>query len=280
MPDSTEKITVMELMLSKFADIANRKVKAGIEISKAESELLEIVKNQSAESAEAFKSRWNPVPEEDIRKLNEAPQEANAEATEGKSSSTLDSHSLPISVLKLARGWEEKLSAAGVSTVGGLGEYISDGCLKPGCLPRVGPEAVEKIRAAYQEYTGTALSPTTGPSTLASDQVPASYIPAAFDACYAEGKRFAEAGAKAIENPHPRGTALWASWDRGWQETFAVMEADDEATREEGSSVASTPEPTPEPAPTSGPEIPDLDLSPSSASDPAAPVPDDEFDDL
>lgn len=222
-----------------------------------------------------------PNPEANLTPEQEAPQEANAEATEGESSSPLDSHSLPISVLKLARGWEEKLSSAGVSTVGELGEYISDGCLKPGCLPRVGPEAVEKIRAAYQEYTGKVLPPAAGPSTPASDPVPASYIPAASGACYAEGKRFAEAGAKAVENPHPKGTALWASWDRGWQETFAVMEADDEATREEGTSPAdakgeATPEPAP--APTSGPEIPDLDLS--SSPSPAAPVTDDEFGDL
>lgn len=202
----------------------------------------------------------NPIPEQ------EAPQEANTEATEGESSSSFSSRSLPISVLKLARGWEEKLSSAGVSTVADLGEYISDGCLKPGCLPRVGPEAVEKIRVAYQEYTGTVLPPSAGLSTPASDPAPTSTpIPEpTSDACYAEGKRFAEAGAKAVENPHPKGTALWASWDRGWQETFAVMEADDEATRE------AEPEPAKE-----SPCLPELDLSPAPA-----PAKDDEFADL
>lgn len=186
----------------------------------------------------------------------------------------------PISVLKLAKGWEEKLISAGVSTVGELGEYISDGCLKPGCLPRVGPEAVEKIRAAYQEHTGEILLPSAGASTPTQESTPTP-TPAP-DACYAEGKRFAEAGAKAIENPHPKGTALWASWDRGWQETFAEMDVDDEATREEIGSVEPS-SPAPEPTPTAGPEIPDLDLSPSAGASPApssAAAPDDEFDDL
>lgn len=220
----------------------------------------------------------NPTPEQ------EAPQEANAEATEGKSSSSLDSHSLPISVLKLARGWEEKLSAAGVSTVADLGEYISDGCLKPGCLPRVGPEAVEKIRAAYQEYTGTTLPPSAGRSTPASDPAPTSTPTPepTSDACYAEGKRFAEAGAKAFVNPHPKGTALWASWDRGWQETFAVMEANDLEEEVDSVEPAASPAlaPTPEPAPTSSPGIPDLDLSPAPAPTSPAPAVEDEFDDL
>ena len=265
-----------EYLLSRLRDLTRDRIQTERRIVKVMEELDYLSGDWNSTQAGSGVSVPNPEPI--AEKSTEASRKTNAEAGGGEAKNVPVTHaSLPISVLKLAKGWEEKLSAAGVATVGDLGEYISDGCLKPGCLPRVGPEAVEKIRAAYQGFTGEVLPPpSTGQSTPthASEPEP-SYIPAAFDSAYAEGKRFAEEGHKAISNPHPKGNALWASWDRGWQETFAVMEADDEATKEGDTPAVETPS---EPASIPGPKIPDLDLSSSPA--PSAPVTDDEFGDL
>ncbi len=77
----------------------------------------------------------------------------------------------PISVLKLAKGWEEKLIERGVQTVGDLGKWIYESKLVPGFAPRVGPDAVEKIKAAWRGYVypngvgdGGVVNPPTGAS--------------------------------------------------------------------------------------------------------------------
>lgn len=156
----------------------------------------------------------------------------------------------PIASLKLAKGWEEKLSAAGVVTVQDLGRFINDGKLVPGCFSRVGPEAVEKIKAAWREYVypdgvtceiaarDKATSPSTGPS-LPPTAVAAMVPPTQSDeSIRSEGAQFAAGGYKACENPHKPGTREHGVWDAGWQEYFATHEASDEATSEEAGESA------------------------------------------
>lgn len=167
-----------------------------------------------------------------------------------------DAASFPIAILKLAKGWEEKLAAAGVATVGDLGNFIYEKKLVPGFAPRIGPDAIEKIKAAWRAFvypggadamamsgaestppTGLSSSPTASPaSTPAPAATPLAAPQKSPEEITAEGAEFARLGYLVTENPHPKGTPNWHLWDRGWQEYFATHEADDEATREDGGS--------------------------------------------
>lgn len=192
----------------------------------------------------------------------------------------------PIAALRLAKGWEDKLLSVGVSTIESLADFIDAGKLTPGCLPRIGPEAVEKIKSALASY-----DPDAGPSVVYKIEAKALSInqdrPEGSETIYEAGKRFAATGKAVTSNPFKVGTREWAEWDRGWQEQFASMEVSDEATMEEGPSDPPTAPDAPSDAPaaatSSDIDLPELDLS----SVPASPAPlgstdgaDDEFADL
>ena len=181
-----------------------------------------------------------------------------------------------ISVLKLARGWEEKLIAAGVITVQDLGSWIASNKLIPGALNRVGPEAIEKIKSAWREYiypAGVSESDAAKNRQHTTPSIPPtgmSPIPKQSDEdITAEGAQFAKLGYKACENPHKPGTHAYTLWDSGWQEHFATHEANDEATVERSAI-----EPDEEPDEQS--DFPELVLAGSNQS----PQSDDEFADL
>jgi len=197
--------------------------------------------------------------------------------------SPLARQSHPIASLRLAKGWEEKLIAAGVLTILDLGKFINDGKLAPGCFPRVGREAVEKIKSAWREYvypsgvSEEVAAKNRSAPTGVSPVAPAIATPKQSDAeIVAEGAQFAKGGYKACENPHKPGTHEHVLWDSGWQEYFATHDADDEATRE-------LPGPEPELESTSEPVeelgYPELVLA-SANSAISTPPADDEFDGL
>lgn len=76
--------------------------------------------------------------------------------------------SQPIAVLRLSRGWEDKLNAAGVNSVGDLNSLDAHGGLKPGFAPRIGPEACTKIRNVMLEFLGEKPGQVTGQPAASS----------------------------------------------------------------------------------------------------------------
>lgn len=177
-----------------------------------------------------------------------APPATPRPATASTPATTAASH--PIASLRIAKGWEEKLAALGVTTIAELEQFVRDGKLAPGFAPRIGPDAVEKIKAALAKAGGVIveanakpLAPAIAPPQKTLDQI------------RAEGAEFARLGYKSSENPYTRGTSDWHQWDHGWQEWFATHDADDEATLED---VPTVPESTPD---VPAEDFPEMDLA-------------------
>lgn len=159
-------------------------------------------------------------------------------------------HSHPIASLRIAKGWEDKLAALGVTTIAELEQFIAAGKLVPGFAPRIGPDAVEKIKAALAKAGGVIAEADAKPPAPAI--APPQKTP---EQIWAEGAEFARLGYKSSENPYTRGTSDWHAWDQGWQDWFATHDADDEATREDVPvATESTPEVPAE-------DFPEMDLA-------------------
>lgn len=184
----------------------------------------------------------------------ESPENVRGPSPSGTSPA---SSSHPIASLRIAKGWEDKLAALGVTTIAELENFIAAGKLVPGFAPRIGPDAVEKIKVALAKAGGVIVEANAKPPEIvieAPQKTP--------EEIRAEGAEFARLGYKSSENPYQRGTSDWHQWDRGWQEQFSAMDADDEATRED---VPATPESTPN---VPADDFPEMNL----ATTPATPV--------
>lgn len=195
---------------------------------------------------------------------------ANAlSSTNPTSESSVAKESLPVAVLKLAKGWEDKLISSGCVTVGDLAKFVADGKLVPGALPRIGPDAIEKIKTALNETLGWSVVAQTPRPAAATPARPQQSLKEILD----EGKQFAANGYKASENPHPKGSSEWHMWDSGWQEHFATHEANDEATREATAAPAVAADTAVADADPQPGEFPEVDLSGVSTPENASPVP-------
>ncbi len=150
-----------------------------------------------------------------------------------------------IAILRLAKGWEDKLLSAGVLTVQDLGSWIASGKLVAGCFPRVGPEAVQKIKQAWRGFVypdGVTESQPDSQSEETPTAEPAIPAGMSLPEIFAEGADFARLGKKVSENPHRSHSEEWHAWDRGWQEYYATHETpDDPAETTEATNSSAEP---------------------------------------
>ena len=80
------------------------------------------------------------------------------------------------------------------------------------------PETADAEPESVSHKSGSG-SPTSHKPANDTDDVSATYSREELEMAFAGGVDAAMEERSVGSNPHPRGTALWSEWDRGWQET-------------------------------------------------------------